>query len=112
MIKKITFVFALLFAFVVNAKCVVQQKTVKVNNTVQQQVVEVCDDNQKYEIGEVGFVGTLDMFREHPSQTGLFHHNGAICKWFIDRKFDVYVSNHEGIICNLSNNKWTIIDKF
>lgn len=112
MMNKTLLIIALLFSTYASAKCVVQQKTVKTGNNIQQQVVETCDDNQKYEIGEVGFVGTLDMFREHPTRKHLFHYNGSICKWFIDQKFNADVTNFEGIVCNLSNNKWTIIDKF
>jgi len=41
----------------VYAKCVVQQKTIKQGNMIEQQMIETCDDNQKFNVGEIGFSG-------------------------------------------------------
>ena len=94
------------------AKCVVQQQTVKVGNNVQQQVTETCDDNQKFDLGKVGFSGKLELFRQHPDFPGTFKHNGTICRWFLDTEFvNNDVMGYQGIICKVRNN-WTVVDKF
>jgi len=105
--------FALLFTYdTAFAKCVVQQDTVKIGNNIQQQVIETCDDNQKFDAGAVGFSGKLELFREHPDFPSMFLHNGTTCKWFYGNKFvnnDVLI--HQGIICKVGNS-WTVVDKF
>jgi hypothetical protein len=98
--------------FNASAKCVVQQQTVKVGNNIQQQVTETCDDNQKFNVGEVGFSGNLELFKPHVNYTNNFYHNGSICRWFMNNMFnDNDVISYEGIICQVGD-KWTVVDKF
>ncbi len=68
------------------AKCVVQQKTVKQGNMIEQQMIETCDDNQKFDVGEIGFSGRLELFKTHPNFPKLFTHNGTICRWLLDNE--------------------------
>jgi hypothetical protein len=94
------------------AKCVVQQTTVKQDNRIAQQIIEVCDDNQKFDAGAIGFSGKLALFRKHPDFPGLFTHNGTVCKWFLDNEFtNNNVLGYHGIICQVGDN-WTVVDKF
>jgi len=94
------------------AKCVVQQQTIKVVNTIQQQVTETCDDNQKFDVGQIGFSGKLELFKTHPDFPRLFTHNGTTCRWFLDNELkDNSVIGYQGIICKVKDN-WTVVDKF
>jgi len=94
------------------AKCVVQQQTVKVGNNIQQQIVETCDDNQKFDAGAIGFSGKLELFRKHPDYPEGFVHNGTICRWFLGNEFtNNNVLGYQGIICQVGDN-WTVVDKF
>ena len=118
-IKKVMFIsFLIAIGFVVgayqtvHAKCVVQQETVKVGNNIQQQVTETCDDNQKYDVGKVGFSGKLELFKLHPDFPGTFVHNRTTCRWFLDNQFvNNNITNYQGIICQVGDN-WTVVDKF
>ncbi len=94
------------------AKCVVQQKTVKQGNMIEQQTIETCNDNQKFDAGKVGFSGKLELFKVHPDFPKRFAHNGTVCKWFLDNELkDNGVVGYQGIICKVKNN-WTVVDKF
>ncbi len=94
------------------AKCVVQQKTVKQGNTIEQQMIETCDDNQKFDIGQIGFSGKLELFKAHPDFPKQFTHNGTSCKWFLDNELkDDSLIGYQGIICKIRSN-WTVVDKF
>ena len=42
------------------AKCVIEQKTVKQGNMIEQQIIEMCDDNQKFNVGKMDLVGNLN----------------------------------------------------
>jgi len=94
------------------AKCVVQQETVKLGNNIAQQIIETCDDNQKFNIGQIGFSGKLKLFKPHPDFPGSFIHNGTTCKWFLDNELkDNSLIGYQGIICKVKDN-WTVVDKF
>jgi hypothetical protein len=96
----------------VYAKCVVQQKTIKQGNMIEQQMIETCDDNQKFNVGEIGFSGRLELFKTHPNFPKLFTHNGTICRWLLDNELkDNGVIGYQGIICKVKDN-WTVVDKF
>jgi len=94
------------------AKCVVQQKIVKQGNMIEQQMIETCDDNQKFDVGKIGFSGKLELFKVHPDFPRSFTHNGTTCKWFLDNELkDNNVIGYQGIICKVKGN-WTVVDKF
>ena len=94
------------------AKCVIQQETVKVGSNIHQQVTETCDDNQKFDVGKIGFSGKLELFKTHPDFPKPFTHNSTICKWFLDNELkDNNVIGYQGIICKIKGN-WTVVDKF
>mgnify|MGYP006919325528 FL=1 len=94
------------------AKCVVQQKTVKQGNMIEQQMIETCDDNQKFDVGKIGFSGKLELFKVHPDFPRSFTHNGTVCRWFLDNELKGNsVIGYQGIICKVKGN-WTVVDKF
>ena len=94
------------------AKCVIEQKTVKQGNMIEQQIIEMCDDNQKFNVGEIGFSGKLERFKSHPDFLGSFMHNVTTCKWFLDNELKGNsLIDYQGIICKVRDN-WIVVDKF
>ena len=95
-----------------HAKCVVQQKTVKQGNMIEQQMIETCDDNQKFDVGKIGFSGKLELFKVHQDFPRSFTHNGTVCRWFLDNELKGNsVIGYQGIICKVKGS-WTVVDKF
>lgn len=61
----------------------------------------------------VGTVGDLGQFRPHPERLERFWHNGAQCKWFVEPTFvDQRMRQFQGIICEIQDEKWVVVDKF
>lgn len=61
----------------------------------------------------VGTVGDVGQFRPHPSRPDRFWHNGAQCKWFIESTFaNNGLRQFQGIICEIQDQKWVVVDKF
>lgn len=61
----------------------------------------------------VGTVGDLGQFRPHPDRLDRFWHNGAQCKWFVEPTFTGnQMRQFQGIICEIQDSKWVVIDKF
>ena len=111
MIKNITLLLLTLTSFSTFAKCVLEEKTLVMNNSIEQVKYEVCDDSN-IDPYAIGFISDLFVFREHPDKKGTFSMNGTACKWFIDTKNAIRLAEFEGVICHIGNNKWQVIDKF
>lgn len=83
---------------------------------VRSEKVVVCSDQKDLELlrsTNPGSVGRLHQFRPHPDYPKQFWHNGAQCRWFLDSAFrhqDVYT--YQGVICQIQNNQWVVVDKF
>jgi len=92
-------------------KCTSTQRTLSFKDTVEQITYEVCDD-QKHAQYQVGYVSDLVMFREHPIYKKPFNYKNTTCKWFMDSKLEDNIRHYEGIICELTPNRWTVIDRF
>ena len=108
-----SFIFVVLFASSsAFAKCVVEQKTLSVGDTIEQIKYEVCDDKVGVDPYAVGFISDLFVFRQHPDKKGTFSMNGTMCKWFIDTKNTIELKEFEGVICHIGSNKWQVVDKF
>lgn len=61
----------------------------------------------------VGTVGDLGQFRPHPDRLDRFWHNGTQCKWFVESTFvDRNMRQFQGIICEIQDSKWVVVDKF
>lgn len=62
---------------------------------------------------QVGTVGDIAQFRPHPEYPNRFYHNGTQCKWFVDTNFTGRdVRTFQGIICQIGQDKWVVVDKF
>lgn len=78
--------------------------------------VLICNDRENMNtLRDInpGTVAELAQFRPHPSHTGEFWHNGARCRWFVDTVWQQRtVNTMQGIICQLQDSKWVVVDKF
>jgi len=83
---------------------------------VRSEKVLVCSDKPDlatFQNTNPGTVGEIHQFRPHPDFPNRFYHNGTQCKWFLDSAFrgqDIYT--YQGIICQIHNSKWVVVDKF
>jgi hypothetical protein len=60
-----------------------------------------------------GTVAQLAQFRPHPTHTREFWHNGAHCRWFVDSVWQGQdIGTMQGIICQLQDSNWVVVDKF
>lgn len=60
-----------------------------------------------------GTVAMLHQFRPHPDYPNAFWHQGTQCRWFLDSQYrnsDIYT--FQGIICQVQNGGWAVLDKF
>lgn len=91
-------------------------KTQVAPSHVQSEKVLICSDRPDLETlrsTNPGTIGELHQFRPHPKFPKRFWHNGAQCKWFLDSAFrnqDIYT--YQGIICQVQDSKWVVVDKF
>ena len=83
---------------------------------IQSEKVLVCSDrpNQQLVTNSVpGTVAQLHQFRTHPDYPRNFWHNGTQCRWFLEsayRNADIYT--YQGVICQLKDSNWVVVDKF
>ncbi len=83
---------------------------------VRSEKVLICSDKsdqQTLRSTNPGTVGELHQFRPHPDFPRRFWHNGTQCRWFLDSAFrgqDIYT--YQGVICQIHDNKWVVVDKF
>jgi hypothetical protein len=60
-----------------------------------------------------GTVGELSQFRPHPDYPREFWHNGTRCRWFLDSGYTGKdIRTWQGIICEIHDSKWVVVDKF
>lgn len=83
---------------------------------VASEKVMICHDQPDTRIlreARIGTQGELHQFRPHPGYPERFWHNGAQCKWFLDSGWNGRdIQTMQGVICQLSNQKWVVVDKF
>lgn len=61
----------------------------------------------------IGTVGDQGQFKLHPNYPEKFYHNGAVCRWFTEPQFTGNnIRNFQGVICEVNNAKWVVVDKF
>lgn len=61
----------------------------------------------------VGTVGDLGQFRPHPDRLERFWYKGTQCKWFVEPTFvGGKMRQFQGIICEIQDSKWVVVDKF
>jgi len=83
---------------------------------MQSEKVLVCNDRANQTLlsnVNTGTVGQLHQFRSHPDFPRNFWHNGTQCRWFVESAFRVSdVHTYQGIICQLQDSNWVVVDKF
>jgi hypothetical protein len=78
--------------------------------------VLICNDRENLNTlrdTNPGTVAKLAQFRPHPANTREFWYNGARCRWFVDSVWKGHdIGTMQGIICQLQDNNWVVVDKF
>jgi hypothetical protein len=86
-------------------------RTVAINERIL-----VCKDRPELETlrrTQVGTIGDAGQFRIHPNYPEKFYHNGAQCRWFVEPAFTGRdIRTFQGVICNVQDQKWVVVDKF
>jgi hypothetical protein len=76
----------------------------------------ICNDDPTLETirqTNPGTVGDLAQFRPHPGYPREFWYNGTRCRWFLDTGFTGRdIKTYQGVICEIHNSKWVVVDKF
>jgi hypothetical protein len=83
---------------------------------IQSEKVLVCNDRPNQQLianSMPGTVAQLHQFRTHPDFPRNFWHNGAQCRWFLESAFrNNNIHTFQGIICQLQDSNWVVVDKF
>jgi hypothetical protein len=83
---------------------------------VTNQSLMVCDDDERFRTvrrAEVGTVARLDQYRPHPEFPRAFIHNGTQCRWFLESGMSGSdVRTWQGIICEVQDGRWAVVDRF
>ena len=76
----------------------------------------ICNENPELNaLRELnpGTIAELHQFRPHPELTREFWHNGARCRFILDTVYGaVGLRTLQGVICQLQDTKWVVVDKF
>ena len=76
----------------------------------------ICNENPELNALRTlnpGTVAELHQFRPHPDYPREFWHNGARCRFILDTVFGaVGLRTLQGVICQLQDTKWVVVDKF
>lgn len=78
--------------------------------------VLVCRDQPDLDtlrMSNPGSAALLHQFRPHPDYPNRFYHNGAQCRWFLDSAYiGKDIKTFQGVICQIQDNQWVVVDKF
>ena len=84
-------------------------------DTVSERVL-VCKDRpelRELRTTSPGTLGEMSQFRPHPNYPNDFYHKGARCRWFLDVAFTGNdLEQFQGIICEVQDDRWVVVDKF
>jgi hypothetical protein len=76
----------------------------------------VCKDREELRTlrnTQLGTVGDVGQFRPHPEYPNRFYHNGTQCRMFVEPAFTGRdVRTYQGVVCEITNQKWVVVDKF
>jgi len=76
----------------------------------------VCKDRPELKTlrnSQIGTVGDAGQFRPHPDYPKRFYHNGVQCRWFVEPSFTGNdVRMFQGVVCEVQDQKWVVVDKF
>lgn len=74
-----------------------------------------CDENNSpaLQVLKPGQVLEYGQWRPHPKNTNTFWYEGALCNWFVETNLAGNdMRQWEGIVCQTTDNKWVVVDKF
>lgn len=78
--------------------------------------VLICTDNNDMAIlrqSNPGTLGRLSQFRPHPDRPNRFWHNGTQCRYFLESQYvKSDIRTWEGVICQINQDDWVVVDKF
>jgi hypothetical protein len=87
-----------------------------VSQHIRSEKIVVCNDREDsatLKSTRPGVTGQLHQFRPHPEYPNRFWHNGAQCRMFLDSAWtgrDIHT--YQGVICQLQDSKWVVVDKY
>lgn len=83
---------------------------------ITQNTTMICDDDENFRQLRklpVGSVARLEQYRLHPHYPGEFAYNGARCRWILDTVYQNQdIRTMQGIICQIQDNHWAVVDRF
>lgn len=82
---------------------------------IHRETLLICNDDNDHIRRQIplGTVASLTSFRSHPDYPNDFVHNGTRCRWFIETEYKRnQIHNAQGVICNLKDNQWVVLDRF
>ena len=86
------------------------------NQQVISDKVLICNDQtnlNQLRSTNPGTIAELAQFRPHPDYPKEFWHNTAKCRWFLESAFTGNdMRPFQGIICQVQDSKWVVVDKF
>ena len=70
-------------------------------------------DRARLKTANPGTVAALDQYRPHPDYPKPFYHNGTQCRYFLENGYaNNDVRRYTGVICELQDKKWVVVDRF
>jgi hypothetical protein len=87
-----------------------------ISQHVRSEKVMICNDQENLNNTKTttpGTKGQLHQFRPHPDYPKRFWHNGAQCRMILDSAWtgrDIHT--YQGVICQLQDSTWVVVDKF
>jgi hypothetical protein len=91
------------------------QARVNSRATVSENVLVCNDDPDRERLTQQnpGTVAQLSQYRPHPDYPKPFYHNGTQCRWFLETGYQNRdVRAYSGVICQLQDQKWIVVDRF
>jgi hypothetical protein len=86
------------------------------NRSVMGEDILICTDDpdhNKLPNTNPGTIARLDQYRLHPDYPNDFYYNGTRCRFFLEPLYqNRNVVNYTGVICQLYDDKWAVVDKF
>lgn len=87
-------------------------------STISSESTVICKERPQQDmpalntkIGQI--INNPNTLRKHPTFPNMFYYNGQSCRWFIETGWNGKDINQlNGIVCNMSQQKWIVVDKF
>jgi len=86
------------------------------NRSVMSEDILICTDDpdrDKLPNTNPGTIARLEQYRLHPDYPNDFYYNGTRCRFFLEPMYqNRNVLNYTGVICQMHDDKWAVVDKF